>query len=106
MLAQRVILNNTKNLIKKLHNQGKTIIILTHELEKIMGLSTHFVVLFKGHKVFDGSPENAFNENLENWGIKNPLTSYKNIKDLVSKNKISSKFLNISKNHFLCLLNS
>lgn len=74
---------DVNNLIKKLHNQGKTIIVLTHELEKIMGLSTHFVVLFKGHKVFDGSPENAFNENLENWGIKNPLTSYKNIKDLV-----------------------
>jgi biotin transport system ATP-binding protein len=63
-------------LIKKLIADGKTIIILTHELEKCLSLANHFIVLYKGKKVFDGSAGEAVSSqtvNLEHWGIKNPL---------------------------------
>jgi len=70
-------------LIKQLKSEGKTVIILTHEIEKCLGLANQFVVLFRGVKVFDGKPEDGIHENLEQWNIRNPLTAYTKIQDLV-----------------------
>ena len=70
-------------LIKQLKKEGKTIIILTHEIEKCLGLADRFIVLFRSEKVFDGSPADGIKENLEDWNIRNPMVSYKNIEDLV-----------------------
>ena len=72
--------------IKSLKAEGKTVIILTHELEKCLGLADRLVVLFRGKKVFDGLPSDAvLNKkiNLEDWNIRNPIVAYKSIKDLV-----------------------
>jgi biotin transport system ATP-binding protein len=60
-------------LVKKLLADGKTVIILTHELEKSLALASRFIVLFHGKKVFDGSPAAALGLDLETWGIRNPL---------------------------------
>ncbi|MBQ0052016.1 MAG: ABC transporter ATP-binding protein [Treponema sp.] len=70
-------------LIKKLKSEGKTVIILSHELEKCLGLADRFIVLFRGDKVFDGTPQDGLKENLELWNIRNPLTSYTHVQDLV-----------------------
>jgi biotin transport system ATP-binding protein len=61
------------SLFKKLIADGKTVLILTHELEKCLALANRFIVLFKGKKVFDGSPSEALSCNLETWGIHHPL---------------------------------
>ncbi|MDR2597690.1 MAG: energy-coupling factor ABC transporter ATP-binding protein [Treponema sp.] len=60
-------------LFQKLIADGKTIIILTHELEKCLALSNRFIVLCKGKKVYDGSASSALSCNLEAWGIHHPL---------------------------------
>lgn len=70
-------------LIQELKSQGKTIVILTHETEKCLGLANRFIVLFRGEKVFDGTPEEGLQTNLEQWNIRNPLVSYVTLKDLV-----------------------
>ena len=70
-------------LIHKLKSDGKTVIILTHEIEKCLGLADRFIVLFKGNKVFDGKPDEGLKQNLEQWNIRNPLVAYKNAKDLI-----------------------
>ena len=70
-------------LIKKLHEQKKTIVILSHELEKCLGLADRFIVLFRGDKVFDGTPLDGLKEDLEQWNIRNPLVSYNSAEDLV-----------------------
>lgn len=70
------------NLLLELKNQGKTIILLTHEIEKILGIANKLIILHKGKLVFDGTPEEGIKENLEQFGIKNPLTEYKKIGDL------------------------
>ena len=70
-------------LIQELKSQGKTIVILTHETEKCLGLADRFIVLFRGEKVFDGTPEEGLQTNLEQWNIRNPLVSYTTLKDLV-----------------------
>ena len=70
-------------LVRQLKADGKTVIILSHELEKCLGLADHFVVLFRGKKVFDASPAEALKQNLEQWNIRNPLTAYKSLEDLI-----------------------
>lgn len=70
-------------LVHQLKDEGKTVIILTHELEKCLGISDRLVVLFRGKKVFDGTPEEGLRQKLEEWNIRNPLVSYKNVKDLI-----------------------
>jgi biotin transport system ATP-binding protein len=60
-------------LIQKLHSQGRTIVILTHETEKCLALAERFIVLCRGRVVFDGSAKQALEEDLEAWGIHHPL---------------------------------
>ena len=70
-------------LVKRLHEQKKTVIILTHELEKCLGLADKFVVLFRGDKVFDGTAQEGLLQNLKQWNIRNPLNAYSKVEDLV-----------------------
>lgn len=70
-------------IITELKKEGKTIIVLTHELEKILALADRFLVLHEGHLCFDGSVEEGLKEDLEAWGIRNPMISYKSVKDLL-----------------------
>lgn len=66
-----------------LKKEGRTVIILTHELEKILGLADRFLILHCGKLVFDGNGEDGLKRDLSGWGIRNPLISYSSIKDLV-----------------------
>jgi len=70
-------------LIRQLKADGKTVIILSHEIEKCLGLADRFIVLFRGKKVFDGLPAEGLKQNLEEWNIRNPLVSYKSVEDLI-----------------------
>ena len=70
-------------LIKQLKTDGKTVIILTHEIEKCLALADNFIVLFQGQIMFNGSPEQGLLQPLETWGIRNPLVSYNSVKNLV-----------------------
>lgn len=70
-------------LIRQLKDEGKTVLILSHEIEKCLGLADKFVVLFRGEKVFEGSAEEGLQQDLEQWNIRNPLLSYKGVQDFV-----------------------
>ena len=69
-------------ILKQLKEQNKTIIVLTHDLEKILGLADSFIILDSGKIKFNGTPEDGLKLNLEEYGIKNPLTSYNSVKDV------------------------
>lgn len=64
---------SVNSIIRKLKADGFTIVILTHELEKCLGLADRFMVLNEGTLVFDGEPGDALKAELEDWGIRNPL---------------------------------
>ena len=70
-------------LIRQLKADGKTVIILSHEIEKCLGLVDRFIVLFRGKKVFDGLPAEGLKQNLEEGNIRNPLVSYTKVEDLI-----------------------
>ena len=74
-------------ILKKLKAAQKTIIVLTHELEKILGLADRFVILDKGEIKFSGTPEEGLKLDLNKFGIKNPLERPNSISELFWGNK-------------------
>jgi biotin transport system ATP-binding protein len=70
-------------LVADLKKDEKTVIILTHELEKCMALSNRFIVLSNGRKVFDGNADDGLTQPLESWGVRYPLRSYRTTEDLI-----------------------
>lgn len=66
---------NVCGILKQLKEEGKTVLVLTHETEKIMGLCDRFIVLDKGEIRFDGKPEEGLKLDLEQWSIRNPLSN-------------------------------
>ncbi|MCR5494342.1 MAG: energy-coupling factor ABC transporter ATP-binding protein [Treponema sp.] len=72
-------------LLRILKKEKKTVLLLTHEIEKCLALADKFIILFRGEKVFDGQPNEILEKDidLEAWNIRNPFNSYKTIGDLV-----------------------
>lgn len=69
-------------ILKKLKSEKKTVIVLTHELEKILGLADRFIILDKGEIKFSGTPEEGLKLDLNSFGIKNPLARPKSVSEL------------------------
>lgn len=56
-----------------LHKLGHTMIITTHDLEKIIAHAKRLIIMKKGKMVGDGIPANLVNE-LEKYGIRRPIS--------------------------------
>ncbi|GAB1481312.1 ABC transporter ATP-binding protein [Treponema sp.] len=67
--------------LEKLKAEGKTIIILTHELEKALALADRLVILDKGSIRDDGAPQEVLERGLAAYGIRNPLHCYTKVED-------------------------
>ena len=76
-------IKSLNKLIEQLKNEGKTIIILSHELEKCLALADKMIVLHKGKIVFDGTAKEGLLQDLEQWNLKNPICNYSKIEDLI-----------------------
>ena len=73
-------------MIEQLQRDGKTIMVLTHELEKVLALANRLIILHSGHLVYNAEPEPALHSGImEQYGIRNPLCSYRVFTDLVWK---------------------
>ena len=70
-------------ILKDLKEEGKSIILLTHEIEKVLALANRFIILDKGKIRFDGKPSEGLKLNLEEFSIRNPLNSYNKLEDLL-----------------------
>ena len=68
--------------IEELKGRGKTLIVLTHELEKIVGLADRLIVMDRGLPVADGKPSALIGEGLEVHGLRNPLRPAPSLGDL------------------------
>lgn len=76
------------SIIEDLKNEGRTVLVLTHELEKVLALANRLLVLHAGRLVFDGDCEAALESApLAAWGIRNPLGEYRHARDLVWKDE-------------------
>ena len=81
-------------LIEQLKNEEKTIIILSHELEKCLALADKMIVLHKGKIVFDGTAKDGILQDLEQWNFKKSnLQLFKNRRFNLVKKKVKICFL-------------
>lgn len=94
------------DLFKKIHEKGKTIIMISHNMENVLEYSTRAIVMSKGKIIFDGKPLDLFSQDnlnekyniheprvlsyakeLKQNGLNIDLTKVKNIEALVSQIK-------------------
>jgi biotin transport system ATP-binding protein len=71
----------TLKLIRDLKKDGKTLIILTHELEKVLALADRLVILHQGVIRHDGNPAVVLDELDPCWGVRDPRRNYAAVKD-------------------------
>lgn len=60
------------NLIKEFNRQGKTIIIVTHDMNIVLNHSDHVVVLNEGRLAFNGTPSDLFAGDVSSYSIDIP----------------------------------
>ena len=68
-------------LIKKLHSEGKTILLVTHDMEVVLNCCNKVFALNDGKIVYSGTPVELFNQDLEGYAVEVP-PFYKVAKDL------------------------
>jgi biotin transport system ATP-binding protein len=67
--------------IRRLKAEGKTLIILTHELEKVLAYSDRLVILHRGHIRDDGNPSEVLDRLDPSFGVRDPRSSYASVED-------------------------
>jgi biotin transport system ATP-binding protein len=71
----------TLSIIRDLKNSGKTLIILTHELEKTLALADRLVILHRGVIRKDSTPAAVLDALDPAWGVRDPRRSYAVVED-------------------------
>ena len=66
----------TLELVKALKAGGASLIILTHELEKVAALADRMVILHGGRIRDDGTPEAVLDRLRDEYGVRDPRRSY------------------------------
>ena len=69
LLSVRLVLRS----LVDLHGSGRTILVLTHELEKVLAQATRLLVMAGGKIVFDGPPEGPGRGAFEAYGLMDPF---------------------------------
>jgi biotin transport system ATP-binding protein len=64
-----------------LKGAGKTLIVLTHELEKVLALADRLAILHGGRIRDDGSPAAVLDRLDGAWGVRDPRRNYQNLAD-------------------------
>ena len=67
--------------IVMLHEIGHTIILVTHELEKVLAHANRLIIMEKGRIAKDGPP-NQLIEKIENYGIRKPFGEKRGIETM------------------------
>ncbi|GHV96439.1 ABC transporter ATP-binding protein [Spirochaetia bacterium] len=71
----------TLRIIAELRQNGKTLIILTHELEKVLALADRLVILHRGLIRDDGPPAAVLDRLDPAWGVRDPRRNYAAVED-------------------------
>jgi len=69
------------NLITDMRKDNRNIILLSHDLEKVLALMDHLVILEGGQIRDQGECEMVLNRLDPSWGVRDPRRSYKKVSD-------------------------
>lgn len=67
--------------IVDLKKNGKTVIVLSHELEKVLAHADRLIILDKGNIRDDGSPLSVLTRGVAAYGIRDPRHRYERVED-------------------------
>ncbi len=67
--------------IVSLHKDGHTIVLVTHELEKVLAHATRLIIMEKGQIVKDDKPDRLIGE-VESYGIKQPYGNNRGVESM------------------------
>jgi biotin transport system ATP-binding protein len=62
--------------LRKLKQEGKTVILLTHELEKVLPLADRLAILHRGILQEDGPPQAVLDRLRDEYGVRDPRKAY------------------------------
>jgi len=68
-------------IIRDLKKSGKTVIVLTHELEKVLAFAGRLVILAGGKIRDQGEPEAVLDRLEAAWGVRDPRGVYRSVQD-------------------------
>jgi biotin transport system ATP-binding protein len=68
-------------ILSSLKQEGKTLIVLTHELEKVLALADRLVILHQGRIRDDGGPAEVLDRLDPAWGVRDPRRNYQSAAD-------------------------
>lgn len=68
-------------IIRQLKNEGKTVILLTHELEKVLAFADRLIILDRGILREDGKPADVLNRLKDSYGVRDPRRNYGAVED-------------------------
>ncbi|MDR0644619.1 MAG: energy-coupling factor ABC transporter ATP-binding protein [Treponema sp.] len=71
----------TLEIVAHMKAQGKTLIILTHELEKVLAFADRLVILGQGCVRDIGKPTDVLDRLNPKWGVRDPRVSYATVAD-------------------------
>jgi energy-coupling factor transporter ATP-binding protein EcfA2 len=60
-------------LIRDLKDSGLAVLVVTHEIEKILGMASFFAIMEKGRIVLSGEPAAVLESGIESYGLRDPL---------------------------------
>ncbi len=68
-------------ILKQLASAGKTLVVLTHELEKVLAFADRLVILHRGTVRDQGDPETVLDRLDPGFGVRDPRRRYDRIQD-------------------------
>jgi biotin transport system ATP-binding protein len=68
-------------LVRHLKGDGKTLVILTHELEKVLAFADRLVILHRGMIRAVGTPLEVLERLDPAWGVRDPRRNYASVED-------------------------
>jgi biotin transport system ATP-binding protein len=67
--------------LHSLKQVGKTLIVLTHELEKVLALADRLLILHRARIRANGRPAEVLDRLDPAWGVRDPRRNYRNVED-------------------------
>ena len=68
--------------VRAMAGSGIALLVVTHEIEKILGLAALFSVMAEGRIVLTGKPVEVLAEGIESFGLRDPFKPLRDVQDL------------------------
>ena len=63
------------SLFKQLHENGTTVVVVTHDMNLVYGYATDVIVMDHGKIVYQGAPHELFNKSVGEYSLETPLVT-------------------------------